>query len=81
MSYTKQQELPIIYKNIKLPEHYRVDLIVENKIVVEIKCVETILPVHQAQLLTYLRLTGLRLGLILNFYSELMKKGIKRVIL
>ncbi|MDI6783569.1 MAG: GxxExxY protein [bacterium] len=81
LKYTQQKELPIVYKNIELPERYRVDLIVEDKIVVEIKCVESILPVHQAQVLTYLRLTGLKLGLILNFYSELMKKGIKRIIL
>lgn len=81
LKYSQQKELPIVYKNIELHEHYRTDLIVEDKIVVEVKCVESILPVHQAQVLTYLRLTGLKLGLILNFYTELMKKGIKRVIL
>jgi GxxExxY protein len=58
LKYSQQKELPIVYKKIELPERYRVDLIVEDKIVVEIKCVESILPVHQAQVLTYLRLTG-----------------------
>ncbi len=81
IKYTRQKELPIIYKNIKLSERYRIDLIVEELVIVEIKCVEAILPVHQAQVLTYLRLTGLRLGLILNFNTEVLKKGIKRVVL
>ncbi|PIW32622.1 MAG: GxxExxY protein [bacterium (Candidatus Ratteibacteria) CG_4_9_14_3_um_filter_41_21] len=81
IKYTRQKEIPIIYKNIELPEKYRIDLVVEDFIITEIKCVENILPVHQAQLLTYLKLTGLRLGLILNFNSDLMKNGIKRVVL
>lgn len=81
IKYLRQKELPIKYKNITLAEKYRADLIVENKVLVEIKCVENILPVHKAQLLTYLKLTGLRIGLILNFYTDLLKRGIKRIAL
>ena len=81
IKYTKQKEIPIVYKNVKLPEKYRIDLIIEDMVIIEIKCVESILPVHQSQLLTYLKLTGLRLGLILNFNTNLMKNGIKRVVL
>jgi GxxExxY protein len=81
INFIRQKELPIVYKNITLTEKYRVDLIVENSIIIEIKCVENILPVHEAQLLTYLKLTGLRVGLILNFYSDIMKNGIKRIVL
>ena len=80
IEYEKQKEIPIIYKGTELNQKYRIDLIVDNK-VIEIKCVEEILPVHQAQLLTYLKLTGLKLCLILNFNTDLMKNGIKRVFL
>lgn len=81
IEYKRQKELPIIYKNDELSIKYRIDIIVENSVIVEVKCVESILPVHQAQLLTYLKLTGMKIGLILNFYTELLKKGIKRVAL
>ena len=81
VKYLRQKEIPIVYKNIKLPERYRIDLVVENVVIAEIKCVGTILPVHQAQLLTYLKLTGLNLWLILNFNADLMKNGIKRMAL
>jgi GxxExxY protein len=60
---------------------YGMDLVVENKVVVEVKSVETILPVHQAQLLTYLRLSGISNGLLLNFYSAVLRDGIRRVTL
>jgi GxxExxY protein len=81
IKYIRQKELPIIYKNSELSIKYRIDLLVENMVIVEVKCVDSILPVHQAQLLTYLKLTGMKLGLILNFNAELLKKGIKRVAL
>ncbi|MFH1504494.1 MAG: GxxExxY protein [Candidatus Omnitrophota bacterium] len=81
VKYLRQKEIPIVYKNIKLAEKYRIDLIVENIVIVEMKCVENILPVHQAQLLTYLKLTGLSIGLILNFNTDLMKNGVKRMVL
>jgi GxxExxY protein len=75
-----QVRLPIVYKEIQLATAYRVDFIVENCVLVEIKCVEKILPVHVAQLLTYLKLSGYKLGLLLNFNVPHMREGIKRLI-
>jgi GxxExxY protein len=74
-----QITLPIEYKELKIDDAYRIDVLVEDSVIIEIKAVETILPVHEAQLLTYLRLTNHRLGLLINFNSPLIKDGIKRV--
>ena len=79
MRIEKQILLPAIYKGVELPEAYRLDLLVENLVIVEIKAVAVLGPVHTAQLLTYLRLAGKRLGLLLNFHSESMRSGIRRV--
>ena len=76
----KEKPVPLIYKEIKLDRGYRLDILVENKIVVEIKTVECFTEVHTAQLLTYLRLGNYRLGLLLNFYVPVLKNGIKRII-
>jgi GxxExxY protein len=73
-----QRPLPLVYKKIKLDCGYRVDVIVDRKLIVELKSVEMILPVHEAQLLTYLRLTGIELGLVLNFDVAVLKDGIRR---
>ena len=70
-----------MYKNIKLDQGYRIDLFVEEKIVVELKVVEQITPVHEAQVLSYLKFSGCRIGLLLNFNTKLMKNGIRRFIL
>jgi GxxExxY protein len=79
--YLKRQiGLPVIYGEVKLEIGYRVDLIVDDTIIVEIKAVEAITPVHKAQLLTYLRLTQRRLGLPINFNVVLLKDGISRMI-
>ena len=75
----RQVLLPVTYKGVELDEAYRIDLLVENRVVVEIKAVLAFAPVHTAQLLTYLRLADKRLGLLLNFHSESMRSGIKRV--
>ena len=72
--------LPVRYEEVRLELGFRVDLIVEGKVIVEIKSVEALAPVHKKQLLTYLRLTDLRLGLLINFNVELIKHGIQRVI-
>ena len=72
--------MPIIYKEVKLDHGYRMDLLVENKVVVELKRAEAINEVHIAQLLTYLKLGNYRLGLIINFQTKLLKDGIKRII-
>lgn len=72
--------MPIIYKEIKLDHGYRMDLLVENKVVVELKTVDFIMDVHKAQLLTYLKLGNYKLGLLINFNETLLKDGIKRII-
>ena len=76
----QQVGLPVYYEDIKLELGFRVDLIVADKVIIEIKSIETLAPVHKKQLLTYLRLMNLRLGLLLNFNVELMKNGIQRVV-
>jgi len=76
----KQKTLPIIYKNIKLDHGYRIDLLIENKIVIELKTVEAFTDVHFAQILTYLKLGNYTLGLLINFDSKILKNNIKRFI-
>jgi len=78
---SKQKPMPLIYQDIKLDVGYRVDLIVENQIIVEIKWVEAICEVHLAQILTYMKLSNCKLGLLVNFNVLHLKDGIKRVIL
>ena len=75
-----QKALPVEYKNVKLDAGYRIDLLIEKKVIVEIKCVEKLTDVHLAQILTYLRLSGCKLGLLINFNTRLIKNGIKRVV-
>lgn len=76
----RQKELPVVYKSIRMDIGFKTDLIIENKVIVEIKSVEKIAPVHQKQLLTYLRLTGIKLGLLVNFNEALIKNGIQRIV-
>lgn len=76
----KQKPLPLVYKEVKLDAGYRVDLLVENCIIVEIKSVEALSDIHMAQILTYLKLSGCKLGLLANFNVSHLKDGIKRVI-
>src|SRR5713226_8877043 len=76
----RQQAIPVVYEDVRMDLGFRADLIVENKVVVEIKSVEAIAPVHKKQLLTYLRLTDKRHGLLINFNVELIKNGISRVV-
>jgi GxxExxY protein len=73
--------LPIQYDEIRIDAGLRLDLVIANEVIGELKAVETILPVHEAQLLTYLKLTGMRLGFLINFNVPLLKNGIKRIIL
>ncbi len=77
----RQRPLPLEYKGVKLDCGYRMDVVAARSAVVEIKCVDKILPVHEAQLLTYLKLSGLKVGLIINFHSRFIKDGIKRLVL
>ena len=76
----RQQAIPIVYEGIHMEAGFRADLIVEDKVIIEIKSVETVTPVHKKQLLTYLRLADKRLGLLINFNTELIKDGISRVV-
>jgi len=75
----KQKPLPLIYEDVNLEIGYRIDLIVENKVIIEIKSVEALNDVHLAQVLTYLKLTGCKLGMLINFNVTLIKRGIRRV--
>ncbi len=77
----RQMALPVVYEDVKLEAGYRVDLMVDSVVVVEVKSVDALAPVHEAQLLTSLRLSGRRLGFLINFDVVLLKQGIKRMIL
>ncbi len=76
----RQKAIPVYYKDIKMEIGFRADLIVEDKVIIELKSVESIAPVHQKQLLTYLRLTDMKLGLLINFNENLIKDGIQRIV-
>ena len=76
----KQKGLPLIYNDVKLDIGYRVDFILENKLIVEIKAVESLADIHIAQLLTYLKLANCKLGLLINFNTKFFKDGVKRII-
>jgi GxxExxY protein len=80
INFERQKPLPVNYKGTHLDCGYRLDIIVENCVIVELKCVENLIPIHIAQLLTYLRLTNLKLGLLINFNVAVLKEGIKRVV-
>ena len=80
LNVEKQKSLPLIYEEVKLDVGYRIDIIVENKLIIEIKSVEALNDVHFAQLLTYLKLTNCKLGLLINFNVSLIKNGVKRVV-
>lgn len=76
----KQKALPLVYEDVKLEIGYRIDIIIENKLIVEVKAVEALNDIHLAQILTYLKLTNCKLGLLINFNSVLFKNGVRRVI-
>ena len=80
-SVTRQVVLPIVFEDIRLDAGYRIDLLVDDLVVIEVKATEDLAPVHEAQLLTYLRLSGRRLGFLVNFNVSLMKRGIQRRVL
>lgn len=80
LNVSKEIALPIVYKDVKLDHGYRIDLLVENKIILELKTVERFTDVHSAQILTYMKLGNYPLGLLINFHTKLLKNGIKRFI-
>jgi GxxExxY protein len=77
----RQVVLPVVYDEVKLDDGYRIDMIVNGLVILELKSVEKLAPVHDAQVLTYLKLTGLRLGILINFNNKFIKDGIKRIVL
>ncbi len=81
LSFERQKPLPVVYKDVKLEAGYRIDLLVEGQVILEVKSVEGLVPLHHAQLMTYLKLSGLRLGLLLNFNVRDMKDGIRRIVM
>ena len=76
----EQKPLPVVYKQVKLDCGYRLDMVVEDEIIVEIKAIEKLLPIHDAQVLSYLRLTKKRVGLLMNFHVPVLKNGLKRIV-
>ncbi len=81
LNVERQKPVPVVYKDVKLECGYRIDLLVENRVVVELKSIESLAAIHEAIILTYLRLSGRRLGLLINFNVNVLKDGIKRYII
>jgi GxxExxY protein len=79
LRFERQRLLPVVYKGVPVARGYRLDFVVEDAVVVEVKAVESLLPVHEAQLLTYLKLTRLRTGLLVNFHSETIRSAVRRL--
>jgi GxxExxY protein len=79
--FERQKPIPVIYKGVKLDCGYRADVVVDGSVLVEIKAIDSLLPVHEAQLLSYLKLGGWKVGLLINFNVELLKHGIRRRVL
>jgi GxxExxY protein len=75
----RQKPLPVVYKGITFDEGFRIDVLVEEKVVVELKCVEKVLPIHEAQIYTYLKLSGKKIGLLINFNTKLLKDDLVRI--
>lgn len=76
----EQKPLPVVYRDVKLDCGYRLDLVVEDSVVIEVKAVDQLAPIHDAQLLSYLRLSGKRVGLLINFHVRILKNGLKRIV-
>jgi len=81
LNVERQKPIPIVYKDVKLECGYRIDVLVESRVIVELKSIEAIAPVHEAVILTYLRLSGRRLGLLINFNVAVLREGIRRYII
>lgn len=79
--FKRQHPLPVVYKEVRLDCGYRLDLVIEDNLILELKSVTSLLPVHEAQLLTYLKLSGIHTGLLVNFNVPVLKSGIKRLVL
>jgi len=80
LSFTRQVSLPVTYKGVKLDCGYRMDIVVEDLVIIEVKAVEKLIPIHDAQLLSYLKMHNKKVGLLLNFHVPVLKKGLKRIV-
>ena len=80
LAFQRQVSLPVSYKGLKLDCGYRIDIVVENCVILELKSIDELAPIHSAQLLTYLRLTGMQVGLLMNFNVPVLKNGLKRLV-
>ena len=81
LHFKRQQAIPVEYKGVKLDCGYRIDFLIEDLVILELKSVDSLQPIHEAQLLTYLKLTGLKVGLLINFNVPVLKQGIRRLII
>jgi GxxExxY protein len=81
IEFSRQAALPVVYKEIRLDCGYRMDIVVQQELIIEIKAVERLMPIHEAQVLTYLRLSGHKVGLLMNFNSLVLKDGLRRFML
>jgi len=81
IGFRRQVPLPVVYKGVRLDCGYRLDILVEHEVILELKTVERLMPIHEAQMLTYLKLSGVRTGLLLNFNSSVLKDGLRRIML
>jgi len=81
INFQMEVELPVKYKNVLISCGYRIDLLIENNLIIELKSVDKIIPIHEAQLLTYMKLSGIKVGLLMNFNEIVLKDGIKRFVL
>ena len=80
LQVNRQQTIPVVWKSVKMDQGFRADLIVEDKVLIEIKSIQAIAPVHRKQVATYLKLTGIQLGILVNFNEALIKNGITRIV-
>jgi GxxExxY protein len=80
VSVERQKALPVIYRDVKLDCGYRIDLLVEEKVIVELKAIDRLLPIHSAQLLSYLKLSDCKVGLLINFNFKILKSGLRRLL-
>ena len=80
LAFTRQTPLPVSYKRVKLDCGYRMDVVVDNSVILEVKTVERLIAIHDAQLLSYLKLSGMRVGLLMNFHAPTLKSGLKRIV-
>jgi GxxExxY protein len=81
VGFQQQVPLPVVYKSVRLDCGYRIDIVVENRVILELNTVERLMPIHEAQVLTYMKLSGIRTGLLLNFNTAVLKDGIRRLML